>query len=199
MLKKINPFVKIVGDWKFGPEEKGHFGQLLEVIDHSKEIDLMEVHEKWGGKWWLQSGRMFEDWKKESPLYNGKIQNYMQRFYAEMKRRGRKVKLGMNEWRIETGRLTPSQCGLVVADYMIAMVNGDVKTACYWNLNIGEKTTKILQTENGGKRWLGFPQLGMSFKCLLQLAERGGWLWIRRTREFMALRSRLRGVSMSMS
>lgn len=150
VLKSVDPNIVIIGDWKLGPIWKDRFNQCIEIVKHSEHIDVMEVHEKWGNEWGLASGQNIADWKTEFPLYDGKLGMYIQRFNSEMQRIGKPhVKFGMNEWGL--GDITGSnenENALLVADYLIEVFRNDVYMANYWNLNMGHKQTKILNTKN---------------------------------------------------
>jgi len=149
-LKSVDPNIVIIGDWKLGPIWKNRFNQTIEVVKHSKHIDVMEVHEKWGNEWGLASGQTISDWKNEFPIYDGKLAMYIQRFNFEMKRLGKpNVKFGCNEWGL--GNIpgsSKSKNALLVADYLIELFRNDVFMANYWNLNMGGSQNKILHTEN---------------------------------------------------
>ncbi len=150
VLKSVDKDIVIIGDWKLGPIWKDRFNECVEIVKHSEHIDVMEVHEKWGNEWGLASGQSVEDWKTEFPLYDGKLGMYIQRFHSEMRRIGKpNVKFGMNEWGLgDIAGSNENENALVVADYFIEMFRNDVFMANYWNLNIGHKQTKILNTEN---------------------------------------------------
>ena len=149
VLKSVDPNIIIIGDWKLGPIWKNRFNGCIEIVKHSKHIDVMEVHEKWGNQWGLASGQSMDDWKNEFPLYDGKLEMYIQRFHSEMIRIGKpNVKFGMNEWGL--GNIAGSnknENAILVADYLIGIFRNDVFMANYWNLNMGNEQTKILDTE----------------------------------------------------
>lgn len=150
VLKSVDPNIVIIGDWKLGPIWKNRFNQCVEIVLHSEHIDVMEVHEKWGNEWGLASGQSIEDWKSEFPLYDGKLGMYVQRFNSEMIRiKKPHVKFGMNEWGLgDIAGSNENENAILVADYLIEVFRNDVFMANYWNLNMGHKQTKILNTEN---------------------------------------------------
>ena len=63
VLKSVDPDITIIGDWKFGPESKNRFEQTLTIATLSKEIDIIEVHEKYSLK---------KDWELMRDGYNSK-------------------------------------------------------------------------------------------------------------------------------
>ena len=150
ILKSVDPDIVIIGDWKLGPISKNRFNQCVKIVKNSKHIDVLEVHEKWGNQWGLASGQSMEDWKTEFPLYDGKLGMYIQRFHSEMRRIGKpNVKFGMNEWGLgDINGSNENENAILVADYLIEMFRNDVFMANYWNLNMGHKQTKILNTKN---------------------------------------------------
>jgi alpha-L-arabinofuranosidase len=149
-LKSVDPNIGIIGDWKLGPLFKNRFNQSIEIVKNSKHIDVMEVHEKWGNEWGLASGHNIDDWKKEFPLYDGKLGMYIQRFKSEMERIGKpNVKFGCNEWGLgNIPNSTKNENALLVADYLIELFRNDVYMANYWNLNMGGSQNKVLNTSN---------------------------------------------------
>ncbi|MBD3588421.1 hypothetical protein [Bacteroides sp. GM023] len=151
ILKSVNPNITIIADWKFGPQAKNRFNELIQVAKASEQLDIIEVHEKWAEGWGLISGENMEDWQKESPLYDGLLSSYTEKFYAEMDKAGKKVKLAMNEWGIgNIKEATPFENGLVAADYLIEIFRNKIVMACYWNLNMGNINSRILKVENYG-------------------------------------------------
>lgn len=164
VLKSVDTDIVIIGDWKLGPIWKDRFNECIEIVKHSEHIDVMEVHEKWGNEWGLASGQSVEDWKTEFPLYDGKLGMYVQRFNSEMERiRKTHVKFGMNEWGLgDIAGSNENENALVVADYFIEIFRNDVFMANYWNLNIGHKQTKILNTEN--KQLVGLNPVAVIFE-----------------------------------
>jgi alpha-L-arabinofuranosidase len=152
MVRAINPDAIIIGDWKFGPEFKQRFEQSIRIACESEEIDVLEVHEKWGNEWGLDSGRTIEDWRNEFPLYDGRFSECIRRFHEETAAAGRSdVRLGMNEWglgNVQGGDRFDH--ALVAADYLIEMFRNRVDQACYWNLNMGSRDSRVLETTNDG-------------------------------------------------
>lgn len=149
ILKEVDPNIEIIGDWKFGPEDKNRFNELLTVVANSKNIDIIEVHEKWAEGWGLYSGTTMTEWQEEKPLFNGKLTHYSEEFYKKMDELGKDVKLAMNEWGL--GTITGAsdfENGLVVADYMMEIFRNQISMACYWNLNIGPGNSRILKVDN---------------------------------------------------
>jgi alpha-L-arabinofuranosidase len=136
-LKKVDPDITIVGDWKFGPEDKDRYNDMLTIVQNSTQLDVMEIHEKWGNDWGIVSGTTLADWKTEFPIYNGKIDYYSKKFHADVKNLGKNTKLGFNEWGI--GGMVDGNnyhYALLAADLMTQMFKNEVYSACYWNLNI---------------------------------------------------------------
>lgn len=164
VLKQVDPNIIIVGDWKFGPEEKNRYEELLQIIDRSTQIDVIEVHEKWGSEWGLKSPNTFEEWQAEPSPFYGRMNAYIERFHHDMQTRGRDVRLSMNEWGLGNTKATPFQNGLIAADYLISIVAGNLFTACYWNLNIGGGNTRILQTVNKGRELSQISPIGDIFR-----------------------------------
>ena len=150
VLKSVDPNIVIIGDWKLGPISKNRFNQCVKLVENSKHIDVLEVHEKWGNPWGLASGQSMEDWKTEFPLYDGKLTMYTQRFHSEMERIGKPhIKFGHNEWGLGNVKgSTKNENALLVADYLIEIFRNDVFMANYWNLNMGPEQTKILSTKD---------------------------------------------------
>jgi hypothetical protein len=113
----------------------------------------MEIHEKWGTIWGLESGSTLDDWKNEFPAFNGKINYYAKKFFDDVKKLGKETKLAFNEWGLgamENGN--EYQYALLVADLMTDMYKNDIYSACYWNLNIGnEIKSRIFRVNNSTK------------------------------------------------
>ena len=136
-LKKVDPDIIIIGDWKFGPEDKNRYQGMLNIIQNSIHLDVMEIHEKWGNDWGLVSGTTLEDWKNEFPIYEEKIDYYCKKFHEDVAKMGKNTKLGFNEWGI--GGMVNGNTyhyALLAADLMTQMFKNEVYSACYWNLNI---------------------------------------------------------------
>jgi len=152
MVRSIDPDAVIIGDWKFGPEFKNRFEQSIRIACESEEIDVLEVHEKWGNEWGLASGRTIEDWRNEFPLYDGRFGESIRRFHEETAAAGRSdIRLGMNEWGLGSVQGGDRfDHALVAADYLIEMFRNRVDQACYWNLNMGSRDSRILETTNDG-------------------------------------------------
>ncbi|MDP6359420.1 MAG: hypothetical protein QF473_30145, partial [Planctomycetota bacterium] len=160
VIKSVDPNVTIVGDWKFGPEKKNRFKQTLLIARMSKHIDVMEVHEKWGGKWGL-AGEMghhtLEHWQREAGIYAGKLKAFIERFFKAMEDADKDVKLGFNEWGAAMrGDTTPFHVALVKADYLIEMFRHPIYSACDWNLNMGPGKSRILVTQDRGHKLVRF-------------------------------------------
>jgi len=148
VLKAVDPKITIVADWKFGPESKGRFAQCLGIVKASEHVDIMEIHEKWGNEWGLASGKTMANWRKELPLYNGKLGLFIRQFHEKLAKTNRShVKLAFNEWGL--GKVTDGDAfdhALVASDFMIEMFRNRVHQACYWNLNMGSRESRVLET-----------------------------------------------------
>ena len=159
-LKSVDPDIVIVGDWKFGPTVKHRFEQTLLIAKASKQLNVMEIHEKWGTEWGMNEetgAGTLQDWQKEAGLYNGKLDACIERFLAEMKAAGKDVKIAFNEWGADMkGDSTPFTIALVKADYLISLFRHPVYSACDWNLNMGSPKSKILVSANKGHELTGF-------------------------------------------
>ena len=165
VLKRVDPDIKIVVDWKFGPYKKNRFQESVEVAKAAKNIDVMEFHEKWGNIWGLKSGHTMDDWHHEFPLYDGKLSVLIQRFKDEMRKANKDVKVGFNEWGLgEIEDATAFDYALVAADFMIEMFKNDVYQACYWNLNMGEQASRVLKTDSSGTQLLQLNPIADVFK-----------------------------------
>ncbi len=164
VLKSVDPDIEIIGDWKIGPFKKNRFEQTLYIAKTSKELDVMELHEKWGNPWGLKSGYSIEAWRNEFPLYDGNLGVFIRRFKEEMKRENKEIKIGFNEWGI--GKIkdaTEFDYALIAADFLIQLYKNDVYQACYWNLNMGEEKSKILKTDKSGTQLLDFNPIATIF------------------------------------
>jgi hypothetical protein len=151
-LKKVDPDIIIIGDWKFGPEDKNRYQAMLSVVQNSVHLDVMEIHEKWGNDWGIVSGTTLEDWKNEFPIYNGKMDYYSKKFHEDVAAMGKNTKLGFNEWGLG-GMVNGNEYhyALLAADLMTQMFKNDVYSACYWNLNISSGDggkSRIFTTNN---------------------------------------------------
>ncbi len=168
VLKSVDPNITIIGDWKMGPIIKNRFNESIEIIKKSNQIDVMEYHEKWGTPWGLVSGQNFDDWETEFPLYNGRLTNYIQRFRLEMELMGKSnVQLAMNEWGLGNIKgATPFENALVASDYLIEMYRNNVFMACYWNLNLGDKNSKVIITKDNGTKLDYFNPVASVFELL---------------------------------
>lgn len=167
VLKEVDPKIEIIGDWKMGPYKKNRFEGSIEIASNSNEIDVLEFHEKWGVIWGLKSGFTFEEWQKEYPIYDGKLGMHIQRFKEAMRKSGKEVKVGFNEWglgEIEGG--SPFSYSLVAADYLIELYKNDVYEACYWNLNIGEENSRVLKTNTKNNKLEKFNPISKVFVML---------------------------------
>jgi len=156
VLRSVDPEIVIIGDWKFAPESKNRFVQSVEVATRSEQLDVLDIHEKWGNDWSLSAGGAKSDWRKECPLYDGKLGDYIRKFHQAMTDAGRpQVKLALNEWGV--GTLSDGDefdQALVAADYLIEVFRNDVYQACYWNLNMGAQKTRVLATTENKSRLL---------------------------------------------
>ncbi len=168
VLRSVDPDIVIIGDWKFGPRRKNRFYHSIDIVRESEHIDMMEYHEKWGNPWGLQSGHSFNDWKNEFPIYNGALSDYIRRFRHEMREIGKShIKIGFNEWGIgEFPGGTPFEYALIAADYLLEMYRNDVYMACYWNLNMGSKDTRVFVTNEDNSRVAYFNPVALVFEML---------------------------------
>lgn len=110
---------------------------MLTIVRNSTQLDVMEIHEKWGNDWGIVSGTTLADWKTEFPVYNGKIDYYSKKFHTDVKNMGKTTQLAFNEWGI--GGIVDGNYhhyALLAADLMTQMFKNDIYSACYWNLNI---------------------------------------------------------------
>lgn len=168
VLRQVDPSVVIIGDWKFGPETKGRYEELLSIIAQSTLLDVMEVHEKWGNGWGLASGTTLEEWKNEFPIYEGKLDSLCRQFHSDVKIMGKTTRLGMNEWGI--GGMTDGSnyhYALLAADLMTQMFKNDVYSACYWNLNIStddDGKSRIFITKNNNQEFDKFNPISKVFQ-----------------------------------
>ncbi len=166
VLRSVDPGIVVIGDWKFAQESKNRFAQSVEVATSSEQLDVLDIHEKWGNDWSLSTGGAKSDWRKECPLYDGKLGDYIRKFHQAMKDAGRpQVKLALNEWGI--GTLTDGNefdQALVAADYLIEVFRNDVYQACYWNLNMGSQKTRVLATADRKSRLLALNPVSHIFE-----------------------------------
>lgn len=156
VLKEVDPDITIIGDWKFGRKGK-MFEKTLALVKASRQLDLIEVHEKWGNPWGLESGQTVADWMKQTPyLYEGRLTDYANELVAFGKANGKPdLRVGYNEWgfgelRTAGGKADLHRMGLLGADYLIEIFRAPVATACYWNLNMGDKQTRIFTVKPDG-------------------------------------------------
>jgi hypothetical protein len=160
VLRSVDPNIVIIGDWKFGPTAKHRFEQAVLIANTSKQINVMEIHEKWGNEFGLNAdiGKgTLENWQHEPGIYDGKLDAYISTFLAEMKAAGKDVKIAFNEWGAGMdGNTSPFNIALVDADYLITLFRHPVYSACDWNLNMGPAKSRILVTTNDGHTLLGF-------------------------------------------
>lgn len=167
-LKKVDPDITIIGDWKFGPEEKGRYNEMLSIIQNSTQLDVMEIHEKWGNDWGIVSGQTLADWKNEFPVYSGKIEFYSKKFHTDVKNLGKNTKLSFNEWGI--GGMVDGNnyhYALLAADLMTQMFKNEVYSACYWNLNISSgdgNKSRIFLTKNNNQEFDKFNPISKVFQ-----------------------------------
>lgn len=175
VLKSVDPDIVIVGDWKFGPDRQHRFTQLLLIAKKSKQIDVIETHEKWGTEWGMceEAGEpTLENWQQESGLYSGRLDNFTKKFFDEMKAAGKNVRLGFNEWGAEMpGKTSPFHVALVKADYLITLFRHPVYSACDWNLNMGPPKSKILVTANDGHTLTSFNPAAKIFELCASALE----------------------------
>jgi hypothetical protein len=148
VLRSVDSNINIIADWKFGPEHKHRFKQTLQIACNAEGLNIMEIHEKWGNPWGLKSGRSVSDWKQEFPLYNGALSRYIKTFHEKMDAAGRpNIRLAFNEWGvggIDNG--DPFDYALVAADFLMELFRNRIYQACYWNLNMGPKESRVLVT-----------------------------------------------------
>ena len=147
VLRSVDPDINVIGDWQFG----GRLDQIVNIIRKSKEINMMEIHEKWGNGFGMASGNTFEDWKKEYPIYKGNLGKYIERLRDSLQVMGRDdVKIAMNEWGL-SGKSYPDgdefKCGLIAADFLMELFRHRVDMACYWNFNMGSADSRILKVK----------------------------------------------------
>lgn len=158
ILRSVDPDITIIGDWKYGPERKNRFQHCLKIVEKSEELDILEVHEKWGNPWGVPSGQTASDWMKEAPyLYNGQLTDFTNRIVDFAKEVGKPgLQVGYNEWGLgdpksEDGkRLDHHRMGLLGADFLIEIFRAPIATACYWNLNMGDPQTRIFTVNDDG-------------------------------------------------
>jgi len=166
VLRSVDSNIVVIGDWKFGPEEKRRFEECVEIAATSRQLDVMEIHEKWGNDWSLTTGHTKADWRAECPLYNGKLGDYIRKFHQAMKDAGRpQVKLAFNEWGI--GNVSDGDefdYALVAADFLVEIFRNDVEQACYWNLNMGPGKSRVLATTENRSRLLKFNPVAHVFE-----------------------------------
>ena len=176
VLKSVDPDIVIIGDWKFGPEDKHRFEETLQIAKTSKQINVMEIHEKWGNEWGLSENNgepTLENWQKEAGLYGGRLDSYIEKFLAEMKASGKNVRLGFNEWGAAvSGSAVEFPVALVKADYLISLFRHPVYSACDWNLNMGPSESRILETANGGHELTGFSPSAHVFELCASALEK---------------------------
>lgn len=172
ILKSVDNDIKIVGDWKFSPEEKNRLAQTITICKESDHIDIMDIHEKWGNSWGLDStpetqdpsgsegaAGTISDWKNQFPIYSGRLGEYIDKFHDEMREAGKNVKIAFNEWGVRfeiIENASSHDAALIVADFMIELFRNKVEMACYWNLNMGGEQTKILLTDETKHHLEGF-------------------------------------------
>ncbi|WP_194767037.1 hypothetical protein [Tamlana sp. I1] len=165
VLKSVDPDIEIIGDWKFGPYKKNRFEESIDIAKISKEVDVLEFHEKWGNIWGLKSGHTVEEWRNEFPLYDGKLTTLLQRLKDETRRANKTVKFGFNEWGL--GDIKGAQeydYAIIAADFMLEMFKNDVYQACYWNLNAGKRKSRVFNTNEEGTKLLHFNPIADVFK-----------------------------------
>lgn len=164
VLKSVDPDITIIGDWKMGPYKKNRFQESIDIARASKTIDVMEFHEKWGNIWGLKSGYTMEEWRNQLPIYDGKLTTLIGRFKEEMKKDNRNIKIGFNEWGlggIKDG--TKFDHALIASDFMIEMFKNNVYQACYWNLNIGDKNTRVIEANAKGNELIALNPIAKIF------------------------------------
>ncbi len=168
VLRSVDPGIVIIGDWKFAPESKNRFEQCVEIATTSKQIDVLEIHEKWGNDWSLSTGGTKSSWRQECPLYQGKLGDHIRRFHQAMKVAGRShVKLALNEWGV--GKVSDGDefdYALVAADYLVEVFRNDVYQACYWDLNMGPEKARVLATTEDRSRLLELNPIAHIFEMV---------------------------------
>jgi alpha-L-arabinofuranosidase len=176
VLRSVDPDIVIIGDWKFGPERKKRFEEALLIAKSSKQIDVMEIHEKWGTPWGLSENGgdpSLENWQTQSGLYGGRLDAYAEKFLAEMKSAGKDVQLAFNEWGAAmAGDSGPFHVALVKADYLVTLFRQQVYSACDWNLNMGPGKSKILNTKNDGHDLTGLSPAALVFEMCASAQEK---------------------------
>ena len=175
-LKSVDPDITIIGDWKFGPEDKNRFEEALMIANNSRQIDVLEIHEKWGNEWGLSENNgepTLENWQHEAGLYNGRLDAYIEEFLAEMQSAGKNVRLGFNEWGVAiSGSADSFPVALVKADYLISLFRHPVYSACDWNLNMGPEQSRILITSNDRHELTGFSPAAQIFELCATALEK---------------------------
>jgi hypothetical protein len=167
MIKSIEPDAVIIGDWKFGPFARHRFEQSVRIAQQSRLLDVMEFHEKWGDQWGMSSGQTMEDWRKESPIYNGDLGKYTRLFHEAMAKAGKPgIKVSFNEWGVDVAGGTPFDAALVASDYLIEIFRNDVYQACYWDLNIGPAASRVLKVSRDNATLLGFNPVAGVFEMV---------------------------------
>lgn len=143
VLKSVDPDITIVGDWKFGPEAKNRFSQAMEIATLSKELDILEIHEKyalgpdgWGLRRDGYTSKTSAGWQQEAGLYHGRLDHYIESFLANTEQRDRPVKLAFNEWAAMNA--DPYLSALTKGDYLISMFKYPVFSACDWTVHWGK-------------------------------------------------------------
>ncbi|MBK0384051.1 hypothetical protein I5M32_13865 [Pedobacter sp. SD-b] len=155
VLKSVDPNITIIGDWKFGPLKKNRFEEALYIAKNSKHLNVLEFHEKWGVIWGLKTGHTVPQWQQETPLYDGRLGMYIQRFKDEMRKANKDVKISFNEWGLGTiDGGNKFDYAMVAADYLMEMFKNDVYQTCYWNLNAGERLSRVFDTNAEGTQIL---------------------------------------------
>jgi len=150
LLHRIDPHVEIIADWKFVPESKHRFQECLRLVKASRQIDVLDIHEKWGNDWSMSPGSTWAEWQHQRPIYDGRLAERIREFRRRAAAAGRwDVRLAFNEWGV--GRVrggNPFKYALVAADMLLELIRCGVYQACYWNLNMGPMASRVLCTAN---------------------------------------------------
>ena len=174
-LRSVDPDIIIIGDWKFGPEDKHNFADALLIAKTSKQLNVLEIHEKWGNEWGLSQNdgeATLDNWQHEAGLYHGRLDAYIEKFLTEMQSAGKNVRLGFNEWGAAMSGSTDSfPVALVKADYLISLFRHPIYSACDWNLNMGPEQSKILITANDRHELTGFSPAAHIFELCATALE----------------------------
>ncbi|MEN6663771.1 MAG: hypothetical protein ABFD85_07200 [Phycisphaerae bacterium] len=159
VLKRVDPNITIIGDWKFGPETAHRFDQAVQIALRSKHLDVLEIHEKYvlEKRFGLTkdgySSTSAKGWQSEAGLYHGRLDFYIEKFYAEMAKHRRSVKLAFNEWAATNE--TPYLTALTKADYLISMFKHPIFSACDWTTSRHEGAPILFDFKTNTLKGLG--------------------------------------------